>query len=65
MRNEVESLLTSVRNGEVSQYRITKDCKLPVSTLTPYLNGKSDIGNMRLSLAEKLSTYYKEVVNKL
>ena len=65
MRNDIESLLTSVRNGEVSQYRITKDCELPVSTLTSYLNGKSDIGNMRLSLAEKLSTYYKEVVSKL
>lgn len=65
MRNDIELLLASVRNGEVSQYRITKDCKLPVSTLTPYLSGKSDVGNMRLSLAEKLSTYYKEVVGKL
>lgn len=62
IKQNVTHLLELMGNGTITQYRVAKDNNIPLSTFTPYLNGKSDVENMRLGLATQLSKYYIEVV---
>lgn len=58
MRGNIEKLFRAINDGEITKYRISKECGLPFSTFTPYMSGKSKVDNMSLSIAEKLSDYY-------
>jgi|SRR5690625_918454 len=64
MRKNIRKLLAS---EVVSNYRIHKDTGISQATLSDYATGKSDLGNMKLNIAEKLNDYYikKEEENKM
>ena len=61
LRQDVNNLIRMMRDGEITQYRVSKDCNLSPATFNHYLSGRGSVDNMRLALAEKLSAYYKEV----
>ena len=55
MRNNINKLLDS----DVSIYRISKDTGVPESTIREYRQNRDKVNRMGLSIAEKLSEYYK------
>lgn len=55
MKDNVEKLLLS---KQVSNYRIYKDTGIAQSTLSDLLNGKTQIGNMKIDHIITLNEYY-------
>jgi len=60
IRKDVEALIAS----EVTAYKISKDIQIPASVVQKLRLGMTQIDNMPLRNAEKLSVYYKQLKRK-
>ena len=60
IKDNIQKLLDS----DITNYRIHKDTGIAQSTLSDLKNGKSNIDDMRLSVALKLNEYYLKNFNK-
>lgn len=54
LRDKIKSVLDS----DISAYRIAQDTGVPQPNITNLRNGKREIGNLTLDVAEKLGKYY-------
>ena len=55
---DIKANIENLINSNLSNYRIYKDTGVAQSTLSDLKNGKSNIDDMRLSVALKLNEYY-------
>lgn len=64
MTNDIKRNIQKLLDSDITNYRIHKDTGVAQSTLSDLKNGKSNIDDMRLSVALKLNDYFLKNFNK-